>query len=318
MAMKEPSATQPRRRRAVLDLPACGLGAITIAGFAGRWHWMLDLASHFRWYYLLAALAWYAITSRRRSRFATACLAVAVAANLWVIAPYWIPARGAPVDGERLSVVAINLHVENTDRTRVVTYLRDRNPDVFACVEVDEDWAATLRVFDSAYPYRIVQAQRGHFGVAIYSRVPLDEPAIVEVAGGTPMAVAGLARGQKGCVIVAAHPRAPLGASWTDRRDEQLAAIGNMAAEERRPIIVMGDLNTTPWSHGYRALVRPRGLRDTALGRGVQGSWNARYWAPRIPIDHILVSPEIGVEARTLGPDVGSDHLPVEATLVVP
>ena len=79
-----------------------------------------------------------------------------------------------------------------------------------------------------------------------------------------------------------------------------------------------GDLNATPWSHGFRQLVRPRGLRDSALGRGVQPTWNARCWAPRIPIDHVVVSPEVQVSARTIGPDVGSDHLPVEATLVVP
>jgi endonuclease/exonuclease/phosphatase family metal-dependent hydrolase len=39
---------------------------------------------------------------------------------------------------------------------------------------------------------------------------------------------------------------------------------------------------------------------------------------PRIPIDHVVVSPEVRVTDRRVGPDVGSDHLPVEATLAIP
>jgi endonuclease/exonuclease/phosphatase (EEP) superfamily protein YafD len=91
-----------------------------------------------------------------------------------------------------------------------------------------------------------------------------------------------------------------------------------VAAAESRPVIVAGDLNATPWSHGFRQLVRLRGLCDSAVGRGVQATWNAHRWVPRIPIDHVVVSPEVRVMDRRVGPDVGSDHLPVEATLAIP
>jgi len=37
--------TSPRRSAAVA-LPAYGLAAVTLAGFAGGWHWLLDLTSH--------------------------------------------------------------------------------------------------------------------------------------------------------------------------------------------------------------------------------------------------------------------------------
>ncbi|MBM4022425.1 MAG: hypothetical protein FJ284_09335 [Planctomycetes bacterium] len=116
---------------------------------------------------------------------------------------------------------------------------------------------------------------------------------------------------------MAAHPPPPLSADWTDHRDRQLAAIGRLAVEETLPVIVAGDLNTTPWSHGFRTLVTHR-LRDSAIGWGVQATWNARVLVPRLPIDHLLVPPEIGVHSRSVGPDLGSDHLPVEAVLLVP
>ncbi len=318
MNAADPATAAPRRTRTVVDLPAWGLGAVTLAGFVGRWHWLLDLTSHFRWYYLLAALVWYAITSRRRSRLATACLAIAVGINAWSLVPYWMPSSGHVGDGDQLSIVSLNVRAENPDKQRTLDYLRDRNADVVVLLEIDDAWATTLRDLESVYEHRVVTPQPGLFGIAVLSRVPLDTPRVVEPGGGSTTVITGLARGKQGCLLMAAHPRAPVSAEWSARRDAQLAAMGELAADETRPIIVAGDLNTTPWSHGFRALVKPRGLRDSATGRGVQATWNARLWAPRIPIDHVLVSPEIGVQSRRVGPDVGSDHLPVEASLVVP
>jgi endonuclease/exonuclease/phosphatase (EEP) superfamily protein YafD len=284
----------------------------------GRWHWLLDLMSHFRWYYLLAALVWYAITSRRRSRLATAWLAIAVGANAWVIVPYWLPASRTPEGGESLSIISINLHTTNADHGRALAYIRDRNPDIVVCLEFNEDWAAAFRELDATYPHHVVRPEKGLFGIAVYSQIPLRDPQILNPMGGSPMVVTGIDRGENGCVLMATHPLAPVSAEWSSRRDSQLSAMGELAASEQRPVIVAGDLNATPWSHGFRAVAGPRGLRDSALGRGVQATWNARRWVPRIPIDHILVSPEIGVKSRAVGPDVGSDHLPVEASLVVP
>jgi endonuclease/exonuclease/phosphatase (EEP) superfamily protein YafD len=37
-----------------------------------------------------------------------------------------------------------------------------------------------------------------------------------------------------------------------------------------------------------------------------------------LAIDHVLASPEIGVRDYLVGPDLGSDHLPVVAGLVLP
>ena len=58
-------------------------------------------------------------------------------------------------------------------------------------------------------------------------------------------------------------------------------------------------------------LVGTTGLCDTRAGFGYQGSFPASSAILRIPIDHVLVSCEVGVRARRIGPDVGSDHLPV-------
>lgn len=55
-----------------------------------------------------------------------------------------------------------------------------------------------------------------------------------------------------------------------------------------------------------------------ARGFGVQTSFPSNLWLLRIPIDHVLVACAIGVDDRRIGPEVGSDHLPVITDLVVP
>jgi endonuclease/exonuclease/phosphatase (EEP) superfamily protein YafD len=52
-------------------------------------------------------------------------------------------------------------------------------------------------------------------------------------------------------------------------------------------------------------------LRDTRAGFGIQASWPTQIPPLGIPLDHCLVSPELVVLDRRLGPAVGSDHRPV-------
>jgi endonuclease/exonuclease/phosphatase (EEP) superfamily protein YafD len=309
----------PRRAPLVLDLPAYGLAAVTLAGFAGGWHWFFDLASHFPWYWLLAALVWIAVAPRARGRLATACLLVTVAVNAWTLLPYWLPAAAEDTAGQdTLRIVSLNVLVSNADKERVVAYLRQCDADVVVLLEVDDAWVEAIAQVDPLYPHQVLQPRDDRFGIAVISRLPLPNQRVSQLADGPPVVIADLPRGARGCLLVAAHPPAPIAAAWSAQRDSQLAAIGDVAATESRPVIVAGDLNATPWSHGFRQLVRLRGLRDSALGWGIQPTWNARHWAPRIPIDHVVVSPSVRVVSRRVGPDVGSDHLPVEATLAIP
>lgn len=313
--------TSPVARSRLLrpvDWPAFALAAATSAGFAGGWHWLLDLASHFRWYWFVGAVLWTVVAGRWCGRPALGCLALAVGAGGLALLSYWLPAAACRDRGMRLHVLSLNVLADNADKDRTLAYLEHRDADVVVLLEIDPAWAAALDRLAPRYPHRLIEARDGNFGIALLSRLPLAEARVIGLADGPPVIVAGLRGDAAECLLVAAHPPPPLSASWSARRDRQLAAIGDLAAADQRPVIVAGDLNTTPWSHGFRVVAGGRGLRDTAVGRGVQATWNARLPAPRLPIDHVLVSPEIGVHSRSVGPDVGSDHLPVEAVLFVP
>ena len=310
------TASRPLAR--AIDLAAVAAAAATLAGFAGRWHWLLDLTNHFRWYWLLGGAACLAAAAWQRSRLAIAAATVAVVANLWLLLPYWLPSELGSDGGVTIDLVSLNLLADTTDTDPAIDYLRQRGADVVVLLEVTPAWAEALAELESIYPHRVVEARADKFGVALLSQWPLDEPRVITPADGPPAIVAMLRREAAACRVIAAHPPAPISAAWSAWRDAQLDAFAKLVADSDGPTILAGDLNTTPWGHGFGRLLAASGLRDSALGRGIQPSWNAHRLVPRIPIDHVLVSPEIRVLSRRIGPAVGSDHLPVEARLVVP
>lgn len=315
---------------AALTVAAAVLLAATVAGSCGGWHWILDLASHFRWYWLLAAGACVMLAARRPRSGAMACAVLALAGNAWALLPCWLspapPAAAVAAETAAaepavppVSLILSNLHHRNADRSRAIGYLRDRAPDVAVLLEVDAAWATDLSSLDALYPFRIVEPQAGSFGIALLSRWPLEDGRVVAL-GGTPFPniVATVRFHGRGIRVVATHPHPPFNAVDAAALRAQLAAVAAVAAGSREPCIVAGDFNATPWSLGYRTFAARSGLRDTALGRGVQPTWNARLPAPRIPIDHVFASPDLAVLRRAVGPDVGSDHFPVEVTLALP
>lgn len=90
--------------------------------------------------------------------------------------------------------------------------------------------------------------------------------------------------------------------------DALLAWIADWAARQTDPVVVLGDLNATPWSHAFRSLVDEAGLVNSLRGRGLQPSCPAPLGLLGIPIDHLLHSPALATVERERGPAFGSDH----------
>jgi len=101
------------------------------------------------------------------------------------------------------------------------------------------------------------------------------------------------------------------------RRAQQARLIRRAIEREDRPVIVVGDFNSTPHQWAYRHIAR--GLQSAA-GRRIQG-WAATFPAgrPLVHIDHVLASPDWRIVAAEIpGPKDGraiSDHRPVFARL---
>jgi len=102
-------------------------------------------------------------------------------------------------------------------------------------------------------------------------------------------------------------------------RDTVLRRAKQWADEQSDPHLVIGDLNTTPWSYAFSILTGDGGLVSTLDGWGNQGTWPTSIpTLGMIPIDHCLISEGLVCVDRRIGDEIGSDHLPLLVTLAMP
>lgn len=304
--------TGPRARvvvAAVATLGAVGLAVATILAAGADLTWSLALLEHFRLHYLaLALVITVAAVAIRAVAVADAGALVALVNLIAVLEP----TRGAPprAAGPPHRLVSINVHTSNRDHAAVARFIARTRPDVLVLLEVDRTWVAALATATAEYAVRIEEPRDDNFGIALYARAAATPPRVVSLEG-FPTIDATVTVAARPWRVLATHPMPPVGAASAELQARQLAAVAALVRAGPGPTIVIGDLNVTPWSRGFRRLVAASGLRDSRLGFGVQATFPAGLGWIGIPIDHALVSPDLAVVDRWVGPDVGSDHRPL-------
>lgn len=295
--------------------------AIALLPFWADAHWTFDLASHFALpcaaaLTLAAALMLLCLRVRPALFFLSAAAIPGSA-----LAPLYLPAatRDVAADAPRLRVAIANAFVGNRSPQLLCAWIEREDPDVFAVLEYTSDHQRTLATLHRRYPHRIEASEESPFGIALFSKLPLLEPRQTSI--GAPFSKALFAvmewNGAR-LGLVAAHPPPPISADYARMRDQGLAQLATEAERLPPARILLADCNATRWSKPMRDAMATIGLRDSAEGFGFQGSWPVRLpWPLRLPIDHVLVSDGLAVTRRELGPDVGSDHLPVVADVAI-
>ncbi|MGF1547629.1 MAG: endonuclease/exonuclease/phosphatase family protein [Thiotrichales bacterium] len=286
-------------------------GAGALLGFFGALHWTLDLFAHFRVQYA-AVLVPAALVFWRR-RWLVSFLVVAAASNLWVLYPVVGGAGAVAGETTALRVATVNLNYRNRQDEAVVAFLRDAGADIVVLQEVTPAWEALLRGLTEQYPYAWFAPREDPFGIALLSRRPCADCRVMDF-GVTPAIAGRFALAGREIEVVGIHPPPPMSAEWTAARDDLLMNVAGYLSPLERPAIVLGDLNATPWSAGYRAFIDASGL---ARGRGLHPTWPSFFGLPVIPIDHVLVSAPLSLSRVALGPEIGSDHYPLLADIVL-
>jgi endonuclease/exonuclease/phosphatase (EEP) superfamily protein YafD len=301
----------------VVRLAVAGVALATAMAVAPL-PWPLSLTEHFHVQYLVAGAVLVPLAIGVRAGRAADVAGMAALVNLIVVAPHLRAAPMVTADGAPLRVLVLNVHTASTAHDRVRALLDEVDADVVALLEVDRRWLNALAPSLTRYAGRIEEPRDDNFGIALYHRRGFAAARVDMLGGFLPSLVARL---ENGVTIIATHPIPPVSTETARDNARHLTAVGDLAAAVAGPRIVVGDLNATPWSRPFAALVARSGLRDSRAGFGVGASFPASpvSLAPlRIPIDHALVSPDIAVTARRVERDVGSDHLPVVLDLAIP
>jgi endonuclease/exonuclease/phosphatase (EEP) superfamily protein YafD len=303
------------------QLTVFGVSLLSVSGYFGTYHTYLDWTAQFKPHDLvIALLALLTALALHLWLWAVAAL-VACALNLIAIVPWYVPAPAPPPRRASvpLKILCANVQYTNTRYDAFLALISVEHPQVVIVQEATAPWVMHLNRLRAQFPYAITLPRRRGSGLALYSRLPLERPEILALGQQQrPGLLVYLTLGSRVLALCTVHPRAPLRRYGLGPRNEQLWAAAAILQRVSPPKLLIGDLNTTPWSPAYRQVVRAAGLRDARQGFGLLPTWPAGWPWVAIPIDHCLVSPEIMVVQMRTGPPIGSDHLPLIVDLRVP
>lgn len=287
----------------------------------GSVHWRFELASHFLPQLAIGAgLCGMACAWTRAWRWAVVGLLTLALALSQVAGPLRGEGEASLSEGERLTLFYANVLRANTDHKRLREQLREADADVVFLAEVDDGWLADLAPELAGYSLQLARPLDNNFGVVFGTRfegtarlLTLGAPLEFEA----PAICAEIEVGDETLQILGVHTTPPVSGFYTAHRDGQLADLAARVQAFEGPSVVVGDLNTTVFADGLQDLLGEGTLRSSH-GRGLAGTWPAGFPSLlRARIDHVLVSPEIGVARSEVGDAFGSDHRSLSVELVV-
>ena len=310
----------------LLLLSILGL-AFTLAGYAASFRY-LEILSDYRpfilaWGFLcLPPAILFRKTEWKRTRLAAIALSLlvisinALEVLPWLLAPK--PKLQSTTANKEIKAIAFNVEGINTNYAGTCAFIEHEAPDIAMFYECTDRWSAELRSLTNQLPYRF---RNEAMTIEVFSRYPFSRTNIFNYGPERGFNLLGISLdgGQHEIGFVATHtyPRHWLGSQGFRWRIEALEeGLGKELNNFTIPLLVMGDLNASPWSVSYKRMIKTSGLKDARRGRGLvmthhgHGAITQWLWHP---IDHCLYTPGIEVLNFSTGPDLNSDHLPIIA-----
>lgn len=296
------------------------IAVFVIAGWTGSWHRLPELFSHFFLQYVLVLVPATVLLFLGRDGIWRWVALAMLGATGCAIAPFWLPAEPAPVrpESERLRILQFNTASRNLPLVEWLAEHR-KEVDVVLVLEAGAKFRAEMQALADEFPYHLEQLDDSPFSIALMSRHPLLDARVLEItAPYFPALQADILLNGTVVRLIGIHPPPPVSADLAEHRNQFMTILADRLHDEHAPgreTIIFGDFNSTVWSPHLRDFMARTGLSDAQRGQGAPGTWpavTARHSGLfGIPIDTMLVSEGLAVTKRRIGPDLGSDHLPV-------
>jgi endonuclease/exonuclease/phosphatase (EEP) superfamily protein YafD len=293
------------------------LSSAVVLARLGRFDWRFDLLAHWRFHYEIIAIVLFIVfATRRQYRYAGWMMLLVFFNGILVLHPFRVHVSASTTTSavHSLHIATANVLCSNESYQPVLEWVASLKPDVLVLVEVTHAWKKSLASINQQLPYSVVVAEKEGRGLAVYSRYSFDRSDVLYLGDDRRPAIYCAMGADAGNIkIVAAHPQSPLSGRHTRERDTYLTDLASIVAEIAGPVVLVGDLNTTPWSYPFEDLVRSARLTP---GPQMPATWPAFLGRLGIPIDHILVR-NLSIESLRTGPSIGSDHIPLVSRVVV-
>jgi len=300
----------------VVWLASAVASVLCVAGYFYTGHPLLDLASQFYWAYavvLACGLLWMVY---RVNAMGMILLALCLGLSLGKVVPTFQPlvtSVAATPLGEPIKILSFNTWTSNVEPTAIEALLSREQPDLAALIEISRENRAKLEATDIFQRYPVHVRLPGS-QLLLLSRFPLQGAA--KEFGDPPALQVPLRIQGRTVTLLVTHTTRPIAGFGHFTR--HFAHLAERVRALQTPVILLGDLNTGPWSLDFQTLLYKTGLANTQQGFGALPTYPVKIprthmdWpVPVLPIDHVLVSPDWRVFDRRVGAPAGSDHLPL-------
>jgi endonuclease/exonuclease/phosphatase (EEP) superfamily protein YafD len=279
-------------------------------------HRYLELFSHFKLQYLIASIVCAVILALYKNHtFTVVLLIIAVLNSVFVVPWYFSNSENKFVNEHvDLTLLHSNVLTNNVEFEKFIDLIKQENPDVFVMQEVNQTWLNEIRELEKSYSYKYTIPKEDNFGIALFSKYPFKSAQ--EVKSGTfqiPSIVVIISIKEQPVTIITTHPLPPVSNVYYHSRNSQINKVAELSRNHQGPLILIGDLNITMWSHDYKPLETETDLRNARKGYGLLPTWPSMFLLPMfmIPIDHVLISSHLVVHDIKVANNIGSDHLPL-------
>lgn len=314
---QSPSAKYPRIASFAIVCTLLCLIASVVSLAASRW-WLADILANLRiqWIVAFTVLLIISLWLRRRMLVVTAVTGLALNG-------YLLPAnafRAPGVVDSAFRVVSFNVLTSNTRHDEIVGQILDADAEVVAVLELShalQEYLMANSDFAEQYSHSLVQPQDGgNFGIGLFSTEPFETAKLTSFNDERILSIdAVISIDAHPVRIIATHTLPPIGRRGFEHRNRHLQMLGDrVETSTTESVVVIGDLNITPWSPICQQFCERSGL--LRVGGGMTPTW---YRFPAFPfglcLDYVLATPDIECRRFDVADDVGSDHRLVFADL---
>jgi len=280
-------------------------------------YWLLDIFSNFKLQYLVISIGLFlfVLISFKKKLSAIILIMIAIIWNLYFIVPYFLESDNFPHKKE-IKITSINLLSSNSRENLVINYITKEDPDILILMELTPKWEEKLNNIIKKYEYQKIVPRLDNFGIAVLSKYKMDSHIDYFDLNNKPSIVSNLELENQILSVVATHPIPPINQTTFENRNKQLTNIIRDRNKFSDNLIIAGDFNTSSFSNHFEKLVEGD-LVDSRIGFGLLPTWPANYEILQTTLDHFLVSKNLKVIDRKTGPNIGSDHLPINIIIGV-
>lgn len=281
-------------------------------------YWLIDILSHFPAQCALLATIYFAVSLWKRKFFYALLAGLLFTLNISALVDIDSVAEASGHESENIKVYSANINKRNNEYTRLVSELLKTDADILVLLEVTDDNIKPIKSVIHKYPHSIINLNTGSSGTGtvLMSVFPILDHKVTKYSEfGNILVSAQIEISDKKVAFYAAHFPRPTIIQEFPARSKQFISLADQISRQSLPVIVAGDFNATPYSPIFKQFLEISGLKDSRKGFGWLPSWPTYLPVCWLPIDHILVSPDIQVNRRATGSYIGSDHYPIFAEL---